>query len=396
MIDLMISASEARSIINGCCGIPQMQQVDISECCGCVLSKDISASINLPPFDQSSMDGYAFSFESWDKLSPLPIRGEVRAGAQNTDKVPFGCAIRIFTGAPLPEGTDTVVMQEKVRVENNQIQMVDPAVVAGQNVRTKGSRVKQGALVLPANTYINPAGAGLLASIGLRHVSVFSKPTVTIVITGNELTEPGERLLPGKIYDSSSYSLIAALKELSIYCEIIRCTDSTNEITMAIQSALEHSHLVLISGGVSVGDYDFTLPALKQAGAVIRFHQVKQRPGKPFCLATLNGQMIFGLPGNPASVLVCFYEYVQPAILKLSCELEKNPVKRFNLSKDFEKPAGWTFFLRGKINGKEVTVLPGQESDRLDTFAHADCIIHLDESRTRYHAGDMVDVRLLT
>lgn len=392
----MISVSEAKQIIQN--NIEPLPPVIINLCdaAGLVLAEDIFASIDIPAFNQSSMDGYAFVFQDFEEGKRLEIAGEMPAGANKTFENLAGKAVRIFTGAPVPAGADTVVMQEKVIVENNSLVIDDKQLTKGSNVRPVGAEIKSGELALQAETFLSPAAIGFLAGIGVSQVKVFPVPTVTIIVTGNELQQPGNPLQPGQVYESNSLMLKAALHQLHISdIEILFADDNITNLQEALKSALQTADLVLLTGGVSVGDYDFVLHAAALNGVQKMFHKVKQRPGKPLFFGKKEKKVIFGLPGNPSSVLTCFFEYVTIAVEQLTTRRNIIKTEQKVLAKSFTKKTALTHFLKGKKEGDLVYPLNAQESFRLSSFANANCLIFAPENKEAFSEGDFVEIHLL-
>ncbi|MFI5187080.1 MAG: gephyrin-like molybdotransferase Glp [Chitinophagales bacterium] len=361
-----------------------------------VLAEDVYSSISIPHFDQSSVDGYAFSFNEWLLHKKLKITGEIAAGSKEVNTLPPASAVRIFTGAAVPAGADTVVMQEKVTAQNDELVIHDENPVAGSYVRKKGSEIQAGALALEKDTVLSPAAIGFLAMLGHTEVTVYPDPTISIIITGNELQKPGNPLQHGQVYESNSSALISVLHQLNFNkVEVVYVTDESNLITATLKNALQENDVVLLTGGISVGDYDFVLQAATECGVQKLFHSVKQRPGKPLYFGKKEAKLVFGLPGNPASVLTCFYQYVLPAFEKLSKRKLALQIIRAPLAKTFQKAAGLTHFLKGKYDRKTATPLDAQESYRLSSFARANCLIQINEEVTICKEGELVDVHLL-
>lgn len=361
-----------------------------------VLAEDVYASINIPAYAQSSMDGYAFSFPGWKKNKALTIKGEIAAGSNETFTLTPGNAVRIFTGAEVPPGADTVVMQEKTTIENDCIFIADENIIQGSNVRAKGSEIKAGELALSRDSLLMPAAIGFLAGIGITEVLVYPHPSVSIIVTGNELQAPGQPLLQGQVYESNSFSLQAALKQMHITeIKIYKAEDKLDTLKQVLKVALQQSDIVFLTGGVSVGDYDFVAAAATQNGVEKIFHKIKQRPGKPFYFGKKETKLVFGLPGNPASVLTCFYEYVEPALKKIGKQKTGLQIMQVPLAEPFKKAAGLTHFLKGFYDGKKVTALHAQESYRLSSFANANCLIKIDEEVTACEKGEIVEIHLL-
>lgn len=392
----MVSVQEAKRIIDENVSSLQPLRLPLSRAAGLVLAEDICATTDIPAFPQSSMDGYAFSFEGWKKNSRLKIAGEIAAGNNESFTLSPEKAVRIFTGAAVPPGADTVIMQEKTKTENGELIIEDPALQQGTSVRPRGSEIKAGALALKKEDTLSPAAIGFLAGIGINQLNVYPVPSITIIITGNELLEPGNPLQHGQVYESNSFALKAALKQLQMdRVQILSATDKADIVTKSLQKGLEQSDVVLLTGGISVGDYDFVLQAATDCAVQKLFHKVKQRPGKPLYFGTKQEKLVFGLPGNPSSVLTCFYQYVVPALQKLTkrkIDLQKISIP---IARSFQKAPGLTHFLKGTYNGKIATPLDAQESYRLSSFAKANCLIQIDEETTTLKEGEFVDVYLL-
>lgn len=390
----MISVKEAKQKIEEKVALLQPKVLPLEKVCGLILAENVYAKIDIPAFEQSSMDGYAFLFE--EKDFPLIIQNKIAAGDSNLYKINSKQASRIFTGAPLPTGADTVVMQEKVIVKDGNILIKDIDLQKGNNVRPKGSEIKFDALALPQNAVLTPAALGFLAAIGMAAVPVFPAPKVSIIITGNELQKPGKELLPGQVYESSSISLSAALKRCGVVdIKILYAADEAETVQSTLENALEKSEVILLTGGISVGDYDFVLQATEHCGVEKHVHKIKQKPGKPFYFGTKEDKLIFGLPGNPGSALTCFYEYVLPALAQMMNK--KNSIQKIEaiLQNEYSKNAGMTHFLKGFYDNEKVTILPAQASFQLSSFAQANCLIVINEETEGVKAGAKVEVHLL-
>jgi molybdopterin molybdotransferase len=368
--------------------------IGLLEANGCVLAEPVKASMDTPPFDQSAMDGYAFEFDRMGAGNVLKVTGEIQAGAYSAVALSAAEAVRIYTGAPLPPGADTVVMQEKTTLQADSITMEDTLLQKGGNVRKQGSQCQKGDVMLQAGQLLTPAGVSLLAGNGMTEVKVFVNPFVNIINTGKELVQPGATIQPGEIYESNSFGLAAALNQLGITAENISVVDDNEaEILDCIQKNIS-ADILILTGGVSVGDYDFVAPALERAGVKKIFHKVKQKPGKPFYFGVFNNTLVFGLPGNPAAVLTCFYTYVLPAIAAFT---KKTYFKELQLplAADYKKKAGLTHLLKGRQVGNEVVILDGQESYLMNSFALADCIVELDEEKEVFKKGELMNLRTI-
>lgn len=392
----MISVTEAKKIIRENASQLRPLQLPLAEAAGKILAEDVFSPIDFPSFLQSSMDGYAFRFEDWQKNKKLTIDGEIAAGDTGLFELSPGKVIRIFTGAPLPAGADTVVIQEKVSIENGRLTIEDDALQKGNNVRLKGSDIKNGDLALPKEALLTPAAIAFLAGLGVTEAKIIPDPRFSIIVTGNELQKPGNKLEHGQVYESSSYSLTAALQQVTNgEVRIFYCSDDLDNLVATLRQALEDSNMVLLTGGVSVGDYDFVLRATQSCGVARLFHNIKQRPGKPLFFGKKNEQLVFGLPGNPSSVLTCFYEYVLLASEFLTGRKLSLKTIHAPLSNAFTKKTLLTHFLKGYYDGKEVAVLDAQESFRLSSFARANCLVKTDENVNECSKGTIVEIHLL-
>jgi molybdopterin molybdotransferase len=390
----MISVKEAKAYIAENIHALSGVRLPLMKASGHVLAEDVYAITDIPAFQQSSMDGYALLYEEKDKL--LYINGEMHDGADEYLTQQKGQAMRIFTGAPLPSLADTVVMQEKVAIEDGELIILDKALQRGSNVRNKGAEIKAGDLALKKDTLLTPAAIGFIAGIGITDLLVYPSPSVSIIVTGRELQQPGKELQFGQVYESNSWSLRAALQQAQITdVQVFEADDDLHVLQDVLDNALQGSDVVLLTGGISVGDYDFVLEAAELCGIDKLFHKVKQRPGKPLYFGRKDAKLVFGLPGNPSSVLSCYYQYVLPALEALSHKGNSINVISANLTGAYSKAAGLTHFLKGVYQDGKVSPLNAQESFRLSSFAQANCLICLEEERTDYAAGDVVEVHLL-
>jgi molybdopterin molybdotransferase len=390
----MISVQQAKQIIQDAVTNSRIAQLTLKEAFGFTLAEDVIATVDIPNFAQSSMDGYAVKFEDKDK--PLNIVGEMAAGISHQLTIHNGEATRIFTGAPLPNGADTVIMQEKVALQNNVLTLLDDNLSLGLNVRPKGAEVKIGELAMAKGTYLSAAALGFLAGIGCTHISVYASPKLTIILTGNELQKPGQPLQFGQVYEANSVLLTAALQKAGVTnIKILKCEDNPETLASVLLQALESSDFILLNGGVSVGDYDYVVSAATTCGVEQKFHKIKQKPGKPLFFGTKGNKLIFGLPGNPSSGLTCFYEYVLPALEQAMHKTNSVIDTIATVTHNYSKPAGLTHFLKASYNAGKVTPLHAQESFRLHSFAQANCFIVLPEESTGCAVGEIVEVHVL-
>jgi len=394
----MISVQEAKSIVTKSVDPLDPRQVQLNQASGMTLAEDILSPIDVPGFDQSNMDGYAIRFEDYRSGDLLSIGPVIQAGSTDDFSLVKGQAARIFTGSAIPGNANTVVMQEKTKVdEQGLLNIDDPGLESGTNVRKKGTDIRAGEKALAKGSLLTPAAIGFLASIGISAVKVYPNPSVVILITGKEIKKPGESLQRGQLYDSNSYILTSVLEQLHITEVSIRwIDDDLEELSKELDQAISNFDLVLLTGGVSVGDFDFVGKAAMLTGVEELFHKVKQRPGKPLFFGKKGGKIIFGLPGNPSSVLTCFYEYVTHAIEQMTKKKKLMTVERLPLAKAIQKKKGLTQFLKGNCENGVVSALEAQESFRLSSFATANCLIRFEEDQELLAAGDMVEVHLLS
>ena len=365
----------------------------VQDAMGLALAEDVYSPINMPPFQQSAMDGYAIRFNG---KSEFELAGEIKAGDNSEPILGDGMAIRIFTGAPVPKSAQAVVRQEDTRIENSML-FVDPLPKPNANIRLMGEQIKAGVLALKKGHVLNAASIGFLATLGIPKVAVYKKPRVSILITGNELVDAGAPLKYGQIYESNAPMLAASLYQQGITkVEIHRVRDDFQSTKELLNSILQNSDVVICSGGISVGDYDFVGRALKELGVDEVFYKVQQKPGKPLFFGKKEEKLIFALPGNPAAALTCFYIYVVKALNLL---MGKNPTgllrTRKNITADFERKGDRAQFLKAAICGDEVQILEGQSSAMLHTFALANALVYVPLDVDGYKKGEQVECILL-
>jgi len=357
------------------------------------LYRDIYSPINMPPFRQSAMDGYALNLHN--DFSYVLI-DEVKAGDGHQPILKRGEAIRIFTGAAVPDSANAVIMQEKVIINKNNI-TVTSQLSNDYNIRAVGEQVKKGELALKKGTKLTPAAIGYLSSLGITEVSVYKKPSIALITTGNELVEPGEALDYGKIYESNSKMLNSALLHLGFEdISIHKIEDNYEETYSKLQNVIIEHDLVIISGGISVGDYDFVGKALTILNIEEVFYKVNQKPGKPLFFGKNDNTLLFALPGNPAAALTCFYIYVYSALQRLNGLngdglLNVSAKSASNFVKNGDRPQ----FLKAIYKEGEVTILEGQSSAMLQTFAISNALVKMAGDVEQIHINDMVKVILL-
>ncbi len=392
----MITVEEAKELLFGRVQKSKAIELSLKNTFGFVLSEDILSPIDLPLFDASSMDGYAVAGNGNIKQKVFEVMGEIKAGDGNAYDLKPGQALRIFTGAPVPSSADGIVIQEKVESKNGSIYLSEE-FRKGNFIRKKGSQIKQGELALSKGTLLNPACIGLLASLGIEKIMVYKKPNVSLIVSGDEIISPGNDLKGGEIYESNSFSLQAALQQMQINVSSVNSVrDDKNQLKKIVEESLLCSDIVLITGGISVGKYDFVFEVLNELKVKTIFYKVSQKPGKPLYAGTINGKYIFALPGNPASALVCFYEYVYPSIRKM-CGIENASLltEKLKLLKDISHNEDRALFIRAKKTDEGVLPLDEQDSAMLRSFAEADVLIYIPKERQDINQGELVEVHLL-
>lgn len=390
----MISIAEALSIVKRHGHALQKTTIkSVEKAGGYVLSDDIVSPINMPPFRQSAMDGYALNL--YEGLQ-YRLVGEIKAGDDLQPILNKGEAVRIFTGAAVPDTANAIMMQEKVTVNGTNITIAH-GVPEEHNIRPIGEQVKVGAIALKKGTKLTPAGIGYLLSLGITKVLVYKKPQIAIIATGNELVEPGNNLPYGKIYESNSKMLLSALYNLKFYdVSLFKVDDNYENTKRILDQAINNHDLSIITGGISVGDYDFVGKALSELKITELFYKVLQKPGKPLFYGKKDDSHVFALPGNPAASLTCFYVYVYITLQLLMDRqnLELPHLKALSKSA-FKKTGDRPQFLKGIYSDGHVEILDGQNSSMLQTFAIANALIFIPEDVSIIKIGDTIETILL-
>ena len=371
----------------------ESETIDVNQSLGKTLAEDLIAAISLPSFRQSSMDGYAIRLGS---ESTYQLKGEVKAGDPQNPYLEAGEAVRIFTGAKVPDSADAVVIQERVNKSDDQIQLeISPK--PGDNIRNIGEQIAENSICLHKGHVINPSTIGLLKSLGMTAVKVKKSLRAAVIVTGNELVKAGQKLEEGQIYESNSAVISSALASKGIQ-EIspIQIKDNLEDTISQLKTAFEGNDLVLISGGISVGDYDFVGKALEVLGVEEVFYKVLQKPGKPLFFGKRKETYVFALPGNPASTLTCFYIYVN-LLIDLISEVENPGLLRVNLplAEAYQNPFGRALFLKARIKNSEVHILDHQASSTMISFAQANALAYIPAEVKEITAGSTIATILL-
>lgn len=387
----MISIEQALQIVREQEIKTSSKEVDLEESHGFYLAEEITSPFDLPSFDNSAMDGYAVSTIS----DTYQIVGEIPAGDTSERALQPGEAIRIFTGAKVPKNTLTVVMQEKTRVDGSTL-FIDEPIRKGQNIRRRGEELALEQTVFSPGHFISPATVGLIGSLGLSRVKVFKKPEIRIISTGNELIPPGQSKGEGQIYESNSFALKSALDRFGFHClERAQIEDDFSAIKSGIADFLDRSDVLLLSGGISVGDYDFVKQALEENGVTELFYKVFQKPGKPIYFGRKDNKFVFALPGNPASSLTCFYIHVLPLLQRFSGATETG-LKKIDIPIDheFEYNSDRPIFLKANVKDQTVSILNRQSSSMIHSMAMGNALVLLDGPKT-LQKGEMVESILI-
>lgn len=357
-----ISYFEARDLLLSRMKPVETEFVSLKNCTGRILGDDLTATENVPPFDRSPYDGYAFRSEDSKKAAPehpvtLRILEEIAAGEISHYAVTEGCAAKILTGAPIPEGADAVIRYELTEFTKETVTIFEPSS-SGDNIVRTGEDVKIGDILAEVGTLIDPGLAGTLASQNISMPQVYRNPKIGIISTGNELLEIGAESESGKVYNSNQYMLSAALSKIGCAPVILGTVkDGTEEICELILTGLKECDALVLTGGVSVGDYDLTPAAMKMAGVEIFFQGVDMKPGMACAYGMKEGKLVCGLSGNPASAITNFYAIACPAIKKLCGYKDILPTElTVRLKNGFKKKSPGTRFLRGILDFSDGSV----------------------------------------
>ena len=374
--------------------------VSIREALGRVLADDVCSPMNVPPFINSAMDGYAINAKdiSDSNETSLKVIGKSFAGRPFDGAIQTGECVRIMTGAVVPQGADTVVMQEHAKVDGDTIK-IGAEHKKGQNVRHPGDDFSTGDIIIKTGERLSPAKLGLLASVGITEFNIIRTPVVAFFSTGDELKGVGQTLQPGDIYDSNRYILFGMLKKMGVECiDMGVIPDVKQQIELTLKEAASIADVVITSGGASVGEADYIKEILDEIGEV-NFWKIAMKPGKPLAFGKINNTLFFGLPGNPVSAIATFYQFVQPSIKLLEGEKADNSLRLTArcLSKLKKRP-GRKDFQRGILKTDEnnelvVDTTGVQGSHMLSSMSKANCFIVLDTDAGDIEAGIEVEVQ---
>jgi molybdopterin molybdotransferase len=365
----------------------QAVKLPLKQSLGYYLAEDIHAPIAIPSFRQSAMDGYAIKY---GESEIYEVVGESKAGDFEEFALAGNGAVRILTGARVPDLADTVVVQENVHKEGSEIR-IERMPKPFANVRAVGEQVKQGELIAKKGTKMQALLLGFLAGFGLEEVLVINKPKIAVIVTGNELQTAGVPLRPGGVYETNGIAIEAILAEQGFPIERLDSVrDEKSATVLAIEKALE-ADLVLISGGISVGDYDFVKAALEANEVREVFYQVNQKPARPMWFGKKGTTLVFALPGNPAAMVTCLQVYVLPLLRKISSGKEFSlDLKRGILDGELENPGGKSLFLLANEQNGIVKILEKQACNILSAYAQANALVYVDEAVSGLGYGDSV------
>lgn len=394
----MISLEQAQESILGAIPSPDIEYISPTAARDRVLALDIRATLNLPAFDNSAMDGFAVrSQETLGATSESPITlrdlGISAAGDATAPDVQAGTCVRIFTGAPIPHGADAVVMQEDTRQVGDQVQILD-SVRVWENVRFKGEDIRSGNVVLTAGRRLNSAALGLIAALGINTLQVGRRPRLTILATGDELKDSSEPLAEGQIYESNRLMISAMLEAAGALCQYMAIVpDDPLATENALAQALDSSDAVVTTGGVSVGERDHIKGAFCRLGGQLHLWRVAIKPGKPFAFGQLGGKLLFALPGNPVSAFVTGLLLVRPAVLRFQ-GAHRVHLPRFNAvaGERFENRGDRRHFVRVLINNEHRVVSAGtQAAHFMGSLALAEGLVDLGPGTT-IQPGETLEV----
>lgn len=381
-----------------------LEKINILNALGRVIGEDVTAGRDIPPKDNSAMDGYALRCQDTVGASRgnpvlLEVIEEIPAGAVPRRNIAAGQAARIMTGAPIPEGADAVVRVENTEKEGESVKIIAEAAFK-QDIRLAGEDVSKGEVIITRGSILRPAEIGMLASLGRSFVSVYQRPLIAVLATGDELVDIDELPSPWKIVNSNSYSLAAQVLDCGAQvCILGIARDERDDLVAKFQAAMR-ADIIISSGGVSVGDYDLVKDIMKEVGSGMQFWQVAMKPGKPLAYGTIGKTPVFGLPGNPVSSMISFEQFIRPAILKMMGhkKIFRGIIKAF-LREDIKKKKGYIHFIRAVVavsGGRYIASTTGEQgSGILKSMIRANGLIILPEEKEFAKVGDEVTVQLI-
>lgn len=401
----MVNAEDALRIILDAAPLLKSENIPLARSFGRSVAEEIIARGNLPPYPNSSMDGYAVRRSDVEGAAPgnpmtLVVAGESRAGSVFSGPLPKKSAIRIMTGARVPEGADAVIPVEDVAGDGQKVVIVAGIPRPSENIRFPGEDIAAGESVMRAGEVISPAHAGVLASLGYADIRVTRRPRVAIIATGDEIVEPGKPLRDGHIYNSTSFALQALVGEAGAKARFLGIGgDRKGRIRLLLRDAIRDD-VIIVTGGVSVGRYDVVKEVLAENGVEILFWKVNIKPGRPMVFGTVKGTLVFGLPGNPVSTGVTFLQFVRPALLKMLGNRNVSlPPLTAIADEHLKKSDGKRHYLRGIVRQEggtfRVRTTGSQSSGVMSSLLKANCLIVLPEEVSEILPGGEVTIELL-
>jgi molybdopterin molybdotransferase len=385
--------------------IEQNEVVSLEAAHGRILANDVISALDVPAHPNSAMDGFAFCYADYDAQLGMEVLGSILAGQapdSRWSKLPKTSCLRIMTGAVLPPSCDTVVPQEHCQLQDGRVhlQLTRYPLAPTDNTRAQGEDLRRGQAALSAGRVLTAADIGLLASLGVRELTVKRRLRLALLSTGNELVSPGEPLSPGKIYDSNRFTLKALLQELGAHVvDLGIVADDPEKLEHTLRSALQMHQVdaIISSGGVSVGEADFTKTVMARLGRV-SFWQIAMRPGRPLAFGNLEGALYFGLPGNPVAVMMTYYFFARPALLRLQGATDTTrPSFMVRSEQAIRKKPGRTEYQRAILTpnssaGASVRLTGQQGSGVLSSMSRANCLVVLDHEQGNVKEGELVQV----
>jgi molybdopterin molybdotransferase len=391
----MISHSEALEIVLSTKFRTQKEFVDVSCCLNRILAEDMISPLNMPPFDKSMVDGYAILRN--DITNELIIDGIVAAGDNADYSVKTGHCVKVMTGAPVPAKSEMVIMVEETEILSNGKLKINN-LKSSSNISPKAEDIAEGDIILKEGTKLLPFHCGILATIGVKQVPVYKLPNVGIIVTGNEIIEPGNELNYGQIYNSNAYQLLNNCKTININATYSGIAGDTYEETESIiKEMLKSNDVLIITGGVSMGDYDYVAPVLKNSGMNVRFDSIAAQPGRPLVFAENGEKFCFGMPGNPVSGLVLFETIVKPFLHKIMNHGYKANIFPFALARDVrrKKASRKSYYPVVLNDDNTVSAIEYHGSAHLNAYSTAFGIFAMEIGVTEIKAGEFVNVRQL-
>lgn len=390
----MISIEEAFEKIDKVKITPRTKQIGLRDALNYCVAKNPKSAISMPPFNQSAMDGYAIC--GLKTSSKFAVKGIIKAGDDaSAITLKAGEAYRIFTGAMVPNNCDAIAQQEIVVRDEETIELT-ASLKQSANIRPLGEQILENETIALEHHLLNPETISYLTTLGQEKITVFDKAKVGIIVTGDELQKTGEPLEPGKIYESNGIMLDLLCKSFSSHIEIHNVNDAYEKTKNLINSQLQTQDVVILTGGISVGDYDFVGKALQDLGVEELFYKVRQKPGKPLYVGKKGATLVFALPGNPAAAATCFHLYVKPYLKRFMGIIDDyRPNTVAELKEDYIKKGNRPTFLKAMIKDGFLSIQNRQSSAMLGAFASSNCFAFAPESKSEFKAGDKMLVYLI-